>query len=238
MVRADVVRAADLQALKTDMIRSRKYHPRTINHDISSIKSLFLWASGMEIIPPVNFRFVKSEPLPPTPNKAMKPKKVWEMLEKAPPSLRCWLAVNYLTMARPSEMVRVVNRQGEWEEKWLFRCHGKVTGRTQEWRRIVFSTEALAWLKFCEPRWKRQDTYYQACERACGRGGPHPLRHSGATHLSERGVARRDIDLLLGHLPSRVSRTYVRIDWQSLRRIATHLTLRPSLKPPREAGDR
>lgn len=222
---ASTIKATDLHALKEEMLRAG-YSPKTINHDLSTVKSLFLWASGVDLIPPVNLRYVRSLALPPTPDKSLTLTQVREMLEAEPVKLKPWLAVNYLALMRPSEVVTVVNGRGEWEEPWLFRCHGKVTNRTQEYRRIVFSDEALFWLSKCEPHWSRQDSYYRATERAGLTGGPHPLRHSAATHLAQLGVARHDIDLLLGHLPPRVSRTYVRIDWQSLRAQVARLTLR------------
>jgi len=224
-MRADAIRPAQLQALKEEMSR-QGYEPKTINHDLSVVKSLFLWASGLDLVPAVNFRPVRSMPLPPTADRALTVEQVHEMIRKAPRGLDCWLAVNYLALMRPSEVVKVVNGWGHWEEPWLFRCHGKVTGRTQEYRRVVFSDAALSWLAQCEPRWTRQDSYYRATERAGLTGGPHPLRHSAATHLGQLGVARPDIDLLLGHLPPRVSRIYVRIDWQSLRGQVARLSLR------------
>lgn len=231
--RGDRIRASDLQALKEDMTKGG-YGPKTINHDLSAIKSLFLWASGMELIPAVNLRFAKGVSLPPTHNKAMAIREVETFLNSSPRHIRPWLAVSYFAMLRPSEIVRVVNRQGEWEQPYLFRLHkGKVDSRSQEFRRIVFSPNALKWLAKCEPRWTRQDSYYRAVERsfvddgkAAWPGGPHPLRHSAATHLSQKGASRSDIDLLLGHLPPRVSRTYVQIAWQSLRRTVARLTLK------------
>lgn len=225
-VRADMIRAVHLHALKEDMIRAG-YHPKTINHDLSSVRSLFNWASALELVPAVNLSVVRTLPLPPAPDKAMTPEAVQDMVDKAGAKLAPWLAVTYLAMLRPSETVKVVNQQGEWEEFWLFRLHhGKVDYRSGEFRRIVFSTAALYWLSRCEPFWTRQDSFYRATERAGLSGGPHPLRHSAATHLAQRGVARSEIDLLLGHLPPRVSRIYDRIDWQPLRPKVGRLMLR------------
>lgn len=223
-VRGDSIRAADLAALKTDMIRGG-YHPKTVAHDLSAVKSLFRWAAGMELIPAVSLDFVRADPLPPTVDKSLTLAQVREMMKRAPTHIEAWLRINYYALMRPSEVIRVVHGQGVWEEAWLFRCHGKSSGRSSEFRRIVFSDAALSWLGRCEPRWSRQDTYYQAVARACGPGGPHPLRHSAATHLSQLGVGRTEIDLLLGHLPSRVSRSYVRIDWRSLRQTVARLRL-------------
>lgn len=222
--RGDLIKASHLQALRDDMLRGG-YGPKTINHDVSAVKSLLLWASGLELIPAVNLRPVRSLPLPPVANRAMEPDEVTAMVAEAPGHIASWLAVNYLALMRPSEVVRVVQQIGEWEEPWLFRCHGKVTGRTREFRRIVFSDLALAWLDRCEPRWTREDSYYRAVERAIGPGGPHPLRHSAATNLLRVGATRADVDLLLGHLPPRVSLTYGQIPWPALRQTAGLLRL-------------
>lgn len=237
-VHGSQIRANHLQAMKEDMIRAG-YDPRTINHDLSCIKSLFNWASGMEIVPAVNLRFAKPLPLAPTLDRSLSRGQVAHFIKESPARIKPWLAINYLAMMRPSEVVRVVNGQGEWEEPWLFRLHkGKTDVRSQEHRRIVFSDAALAWLGRAEPHWTRQDSYYRCVGRwvdgeAKRRGdgarrlpySPHVLRHSAATHLHELGAGRENTDLLLGHLPPRVSRTYVRIDWRSLREIVSQLTL-------------
>jgi integrase len=220
-VRADKIRPADVNALKLDMIRA-KHSPRNIQHDLTAVKSLFRWAAALEMVPPVNLDVVHAPEGEPVPDKSFTLAEVWASHLFLPEQLGYWVAVQYLTLSRPSEMVRIAANDGEWEEPWLFRCRSKVGWRTGEARRIVFSDSALSFLRLCEPRWSRYDTYYQAVYRAVagtdfGFFSPHPLRHSGATHLAQAGVDRRDIDLLLGHLPSRVSRIYCRIDWEALR---------------------
>ena len=231
--RADLLRATHLHALKEQMMAAG-FAPKTINHDISVVKTLMNWAVGMELVPPVNLSFVKALPVPPGPNKAKTALQVKTDIDKMPMPLQAWLAVNFLTMMRPTEVVRVINQQGVWEEKWLFRLHHYKTELVAtEPRRIVFSDEALSWLEKCEPRWSREDTYYQAAYRAGFEGGPHHLRHSGATCLAKLGVDPRDIDLLLGHLPPHVGRCYGQIDWQRLRPTAALLSLRSSGKARR-----
>ena len=223
--RADMIRASDLHALKEQMMQAG-FAPKTINHDLSVVKSLFLWASACDLIQPVNLRPVRALSLPPVPNKAMDVQAVEAMIKAAGDKLRPWLAICYLAMLRPSEAVKVVNGQGVWEEEYLFRLdRGKTDVRSGEFRRIVFSSAARSWLAKCGRHLTRQDSFFRATQRAGFVGGPHPLRHSGATRLDQLGVDRRDIDILLGHLPPRVSRTYVRIDWQALVPMVDLLTL-------------
>ena len=226
-VHGGLIRAAALQSLKEDMLRSG-YDPKTINHDLSCVKSLFLWASGMDYVPAVNLRMAKPMVLAPTPDRSLTRMQVKEFMNAVDGRVKPWLAVQYLCLMRPSEVVKVVNRQGVWEKPWLFRLHhSKTDERSQEFRRIVFSASALVWLKKCEPFCSRQDAYWKAVSRCIGDlpYTPHVLRHTAATHLSEQKVDQRDIDLLLGHLPPRVTRTYVRIDWKSLQGKVARLKL-------------
>lgn len=228
--RADMIRASHVQTIKENMLRSG-YAPKTVNHDLTAIKSLFTWGSGLDYIPATNFRGVRSVPLGPVKDKSLPRDKVLELLsnEKAPANLRSWLTVNYLTLARPIEVVRVVNGLGQWVEEGVFRLDtGKSDKRTRLPRHLLFSPLALKHLKKCEPTWSRIDSYYHACERSYGHGVAHRLRHSAATHLHQLGAAREEIDLLLGHAPPRVSLTYVRVEWQPLRATVARLTLKSS----------
>lgn len=225
--RSDQIRVAALVALKTDMLRAG-YHPRNIQHDLGAVKTMFRWAVGMEIIPLVDLSFCKAPEAEPVQDKAYTEAQAWGFIGFVPAPMRAWLTVQYLGFMRPSEVVRLVHRQGEFEEPWLFRMRSKVQARTKEPRRVVLSDAALSFLGECEPRWTRIDTYYQAVYRvvfgtAWQGYAPHPLRHSAATCLQARGVDRQHIDLLLGHLPPRVSRIYARIDWATLREPASRI---------------
>lgn len=226
-LRADMIRAAHLQAIKSDMLAAH-YAPKTVNHDTVAIKAMLDWASGLEMIPAVALRGVKTLPLGPPKHRAIGLDGVRRMIRTAPDKLKPWLAINYLCLMRPTEVVRVVHRQGQWVEKGVFRLdRGKMDQRVSVARHICFSREAFSWLRRAETFWARLDTYSAAVRRECGPGGPHPLRHSGATHLLQQGVARADIDLLLGHSPGRVSVTYAPIAWQPLRELVARITLAP-----------
>lgn len=231
--RADQLRARHLQALKSEM-QKVGYAPKTITHDIVAAKAVLVWAAGLEYIPPVMLQGVKTPSLGPPPDKSLSVKAVRKWVLGTEPPLRPWLAITYLGLMRPSETVRVVNEQGEWAEAGVFRLdRGKVDRSARMARHVVLSAEALRWLRLCEPVWSRLDTFSAAVRRVCGSGGPHPLRHSAATHLVQAGVARADVDLLLGHAPPRVSLIYARIAWQPLRKTAARLSLKSVRKPRR-----
>lgn len=141
------------------------------------------------------------------------------------PDLAPWLALNYLCLMRPSEVPRLVAREGRFIQPGVFALsRSKTFEKTGVPRHIVLSDKALMWLEQAKPIWSRGDSYYAACARAVGTG-PGALRHSAATHLHRLGAARAEVDLLLGHLPPHVSVIYNSIDWQSLRALAARLTL-------------
>ncbi len=224
---AVAVTVRNLNTVREERMR-RGFAPKTVNHDITAMKCLMQWAMDLEHIPPVNIKGCKKLSLGAPPDKSLPRGRVWQLLFCVAEPVRSWLAVNYLTMARPTEVVRIVRKEGTWSEPGVFRLdRSKMEFRTRQPRHVVFSDAALRWLANCEPRWSRLDSYSGAVRAACGAGGPHPLRHSGATHLHSMGVDRASIDLLLGHLPSRVSQTYARIEWQPLREIAALLARAP-----------
>ena len=219
------IRVGDLQSLKDTMLRAG-YKPKTINHDVIGVKAMFTWGSDLEHIPPVNLRGCRALPLGPPRDRSMTVEEVRDMIDRATDVLKPWLRVGYLALLRPTETIRLVHRQGDWTEPGIFRLdHGKNDLRSKQPRHLVLSDLALEYLEDCKPVWSRLDSYSQAVRAACGRGGPHPLRHSGATHLIRLGVNRADVDLLLGHLPSRVSLTYAPIAWQPLRKKVGRLSL-------------
>ena len=224
---AAAVNVRDLNSVREERMR-RGFKPKTVNHDITAMKCLMQWAMDLEHISPVNLRGCKKLPLGAPPDKSMPVEQVWAWIDGSPDPVKSWLALNYFTLARPTEVVRMVHGMGEWSEPGVYRLsRSKTEHQTRQPRHVVFSDVALEWLAKCQPRWSRLDSYSGAVRAACGAGGPHPLRHSGATHLHSMGVDRASIDLLLGHLPSRVSQTYARIEWQPLRETAALLARVP-----------
>ncbi len=224
-VRSELIRPVHIQHLKDELLNAG-YAPKTINHDIGAVKSMLDWAAAMEYLQPVSFKAIKKLPLGPPPDKSLPFKTVKTMIKKAPNKVRPWLALNYLCLMRPSEVIRVVLKQGTWIEEGVYRIKGKMDHRTTLPRHVCFSEEALGWLDKADPVWSRLDSYSQAVRKSCPHG-PGRLRHSAATHLTklESPPPRADIDLLLGHVPPRVSVTYAHIAWQPLRAMAARLTL-------------
>lgn len=222
---ADRIRAMDLLKLKAQML-AQHFAPKTINHDLVAIKAMLNWASGIELVPAANLRAAKVLPLPPVRVRALSHFEVLSFVHGAPEPMRYWLGTQYLTAARPTEMVRIAQGQGEWVADGVFRLdRGKMDLKTRMARHVIFSPLALSWLTRVEPTWARLDSYSQAVRDKCGAGGPHPLRHSAATHLILAGADRASVDLILGHAPTRVSLTYAQVDFRPLRPIAALLTL-------------
>lgn len=224
---ADSIRGAHLQALKLDMLEA-EYGRKTVNHDLTAVRGMLQWAMDMELIPPVNLRAAKNLSLGPVKSKAVSPAAVRLMVWGSPDPVRSWLAVNYLTAARPVEMIRLVRREGDWIMRGVFRLdRGKMDARAPIHRHIIVSPLAMKWLERCEPRWSRLDSYSNAVRAVApvapgSQGGPHILRHSAATHLRALGASSADVELILGHVRGRLSVTYAEIPWRALR-LTAHL---------------
>lgn len=243
---ASAITAADLQALKLDMSR-HGYAPKTINHDLLAVRRMYNWADSMGYVPLPPLRGAKAIRLPPPKPKSLPLSTIRATLELAErglgqrsslrtrrqldpeppaPQVAIWMRLQYLALLRPIEVVRLVHGHGELVEEGIFRLHvGKADKTSQQSRNLVLSPRALEVLAQARPIWSRLDSYSAAVRRMCGPGGPHALRHSAATHLHRAGVARAEIDLLLGHLPPRVSLIYAPITWKPLRSIAAGLSL-------------
>jgi integrase len=223
--RADCVRPVMLQRLKDAMLASG-LAPRTINHDIQAVKTLFQWGMDLELIPAVNLHGIRKLPLPEPQDKSWTPAYVRAfVLGCEDENLRAHLAINYLCALRPKEVCRIMRGEGRWEQRGILLIPNKVGWKTRVSRRVLFSAEAFGWLRKCAPQWTRSDSYYHAVID-CREAGPHRLRHSAAAHLNARGVPREDVDAILGHYPSSVSLTYTPMRWRHLRLSASRLTLR------------
>ena len=222
----DIIRPRHLAEIKDWMIQKR-YAPKTICHDLNAFRTLFNWASGLEIAPAVNWKGVKNPPLGPPPDRSKNIAAVRRLVEQAPQPMGHWLAVTYLALLRPSETVKCVAGEGRWVEAGIFRLdRGKMDYRTSMARHCVFSGPALKRLKRCQPIWSRLDSFSQAVRDELGNGnGPGCLRHSAASHLSRAGVDPADIEILLGHAPKRLAVTYYQPGWTRLRRKAAVLVL-------------
>jgi len=110
----------------------------------------------LDLIEPINLRGVKKLSLPPPRPKALSVDDVFAMMDTANERMRPWLMVNYLCLARPSEVVRVAQGWGEWadvqpselcHDKNVFVLDSDKTGRRSGIpRHLVFSPPAREWL--------------------------------------------------------------------------------------------
>jgi len=217
-----------LQLLKTKMIE-HGYAPRTVNHDIGTIKTMYNWASALDLAPPISLVGVKEVPCGPVDNPSLDWPEFLHGFRRAPDYLQPWVALNYLGCLRPSETIKVVLGQGKWlkSNPGIFVLdRGKMDTRAAMRRHCILSPRALAWLQQAEPRYRRLDSYSQAVRDHCG-FGPKAVQKTAATRLVLRHRANPDdVDLLLGHIKSRLSVTYFLPHFARLRQLAGRLAVR------------
>lgn len=221
----DVIGPRHLNAVKIELLR-QGYAPKTINHDLTAIRVMLNWASALELGPNINLKGVKNLPLGPVEHVAVSVKEVRAAIRSAPPDVKEWMAINYLALLRPSEVVRVVHKQGEWIQKGVFRLdRGKMDERASIKRHCIFSAEALKWLKKCKPRWDLAESYSKLV-RDHWAHGPKVLQKSAAAHLVQSpGVEPADVELLLGHVTGRLPVTYYLPAFAKLRVKVARLSL-------------
>lgn len=224
---ADTIRPMHLQMIKSTL--AGKLAPRTINHDITTTKVMFNWASGLDLVSPVSFVGVKLIPVGPVGDQALGPAEFVAAFRRAPDYLQPWLAVNYLGLLRPSETIRVILGQGEWHSgiPGIFILdRGKVDDRSSIRRHCILSDRALWWLRQAEQRYARLDSYSQAVRDQC-RIGPKVIQKTAAARLVLRhNVPPESVELLLGHIKSRLSVTYYLPHFKRLRQISGRLAIR------------
>lgn len=241
--RLDAIRARHLIALQEQMQTGYRkpdgtivrYAPKTISHDTIAVCGMLRWAMGMEYMPIISLDIIKAPPVGPRPDRSLPIEKIRNIIlsKLGPDRERPWGAVNYLTAARPIEVVRIVQGWGRWLDRGIYELdRGKMDMKVGQKRVIILSEEALEWLDQCRRLWSRLDSYSSAVRAACGVGPSH-FRYSAAKHLHWAGVDRGDVDLILGHMPSGVTLIYIPIRFGPLRETVSLLTLRAS----RESGE-
>jgi len=204
------VRIADLFSWRDELCR--QLAPKTVAHDIAAVKTLWTWLEDRGLAPHLPLRRLKPPKLPP-PHPRPLPLEDFTRIMGAVPPLGSWLRLQYLTACRVSEVVAITSNRGCWECSWLWRHEAK-----GHLRWVVLSERGMEAFRECRRTWSRQDTYYQAFSRKFpGLGGPKRLRSTAAMHLLQRGISRQVVDLILGHYPSRISRSYIGVDWRELR---------------------
>lgn len=226
--------AGDLRRIKPALA------PKTVGHDIGAVKTMLQWGMDRELVPTLNLQAVKKPramapaPVHLTREEVVNAVRKAESLDR---SLACYMALNYLCLARPSETVRLVAREGRFEPvrladgtvrpRGLFVLNrSKTEHRNGAPRVLVMSDEALRWLDSSRVRWSRLDGYSSAVCGGFGRVQPKRLQKSAGWHLQLLGERAGDIDALLGHQPSVIQRTYLRGELGLHWGLASRLTLR------------
>jgi len=241
--------------------QAAKYAPKTVNHSLTSLKRLLTYAKDFRWVENFDFevKAIKLIPLEPPMVRALSLDDAIEYIfsvskvERAHPrsdryKRRVMLAMllHFHLGCRPSELVRLLNNEGEWLEPWAFRLNlSKTSRRTRQYRYLVLSRESRLIYRLihrpsaCHQQrgrspfvWETYEAYGKAVSRLTGRP-PHVLRHSAATLLVQDGVSRTDVDEYLGHSISRTSLTYIPLEsqLQAWLRIAQRLAglIRPKL---------
>ncbi len=237
---AEIVDAAALQAFKEQLHRTqcrdpnrrntrtgellttgRRLSKKTIAHDIGAVKTLIQYGINFCDLPAVNLAAVKPPRLDPPTKKGYTLAQAQRMVTQCPDHLAPFVRINWLTLARPEEVCRLARREGEFIEPYVFRLTQSKVGA----RHLILNKQAMKELAKCEgDRYCDHRSYRRAVNRHTERT-PHPLRHGAAQQLAKLKVDRATIDLILGHAPSVVSRTYNPIDFRALRRSLERLAI-------------
>ncbi len=253
VVLPDVNPLAWLRALKTEML-NLGYAPKTINHDLSASKRFIEWCGAMGYLPSVSTRTIRGVPLGPRKRIDVHLDVLIGQIKRAEcfdPRLGPWMRVHFLTGCRPSELVRLIHRQGMWErggpttivptehgelvrfhdtaslQGAVFQMKSKMEKVTRDHRYVALSPEALFWLARCAAPWKTAAGYAQAVEAT----RPDPahrvfhIRHTSATHLYAAGVSAAETQIFLGHWPPGAWLNYVREAWRTPLLLAKSLRL-------------
>ena len=217
------------------------YAPKTIAHDMGAIKTCWSWGDELGYCQAFNLRAraFRGPPIPaPRPRSLTAEQiKAWLQLARAAdPRLESWIALQYLTAMRVSEVPRLIHGAGEFvavpmsdgiaERGAFVMDRSKTEHRTSFPRYVILSEEALLYLdSAARAPWSWQH-YSVLVRAACGPGGPKILRSSAATHLDLLGVDRAIWRRILGHAPNDAGAHYARGALRPLRETAALLTLR------------
>ena len=229
--------------------------PKTLAHDIGAVKTFFNWASENQHGPMLNLKAIKKPFIPPPVVKRLTFQQVASMVRTAyasDPNLAAHIALNYLCLMRPSEVIRFVNGEGHFnpvvitrrgrvvykndaelvEPRGVFQLDRSKTERRSSYpRTVVVTDQALAWLSIARPVFTHEsptralDKYSKAVRKVCGPGGPKILQKSAVWHLQLAGVEEGETDQLLGHGPSASWRSYGLRVWSILRETASRISV-------------
>lgn len=240
-----------LAAMRTDLIAAG-VHPTLLRHRLVAVKNMFAWAERAGYVRGLDLSAVpigrQHRPI----RTIFRPAQVRQLIDRAADEtarlptrprahapekaaqVRAWMSVQYLAAMRPSEVLRLADRAGEWllppqpGVGGVFALAENKTAWAGGARRfVVLSSEAVHHFNALRPLWRSRFQYHDAVHRALGPCGlPHLLRHAAATHLDEAGAREEDIARVLGHgTPGALSR-YMRVARQRLLPTAALLSLR------------
>lgn len=213
----DDLSPSELKRYRTELIR--KYAAKSVNHHLASTRRFLRFCYDMDYVrQPMRMNLLKSVPLPPTPDKSLSIERVREIISSVANvnlNLAKMMLLQFWTCMRPSEVSKVLFKNGEFEPRYpgVFKLkRGKTDLQTGEWTRIAFTDEAIALLKTIEPEYTQHRYYCRACQRVAESIGddfsPGPLRHSASTALIEAGIDGETVETCLHHILKRVQRTY------------------------------
>lgn len=213
------------EALKQDLLGAG-YKPTTVNHTLKAVRRMVQWAAtfgGYKAVPHLASVSAQVSRISVS---AKEKYQVSQLCQLSSTPLQPWLVLNYLTCARPSEIVRLAHGDGEWVERNVFRTKSKVGNRTGYDRFLLFSDEALTWVPHLVPRWSTHNSYGKAVIKL-GMGGPRQLRTAGASHLRAAGVSYKDIRVILGHTEAGAVVHYVEEDFSTVLPFLNRLSVLP-----------
>lgn len=108
---------AALRGFRSDLLKL-KLSPKTVGHDINAVKTMLRWAADNELAPELRLRAIKA-PFAPAPMPTrLSYEEVVSWMRRAHQRdrrLLPYLALNYLCLCRPSEVIRLINREGHFE---------------------------------------------------------------------------------------------------------------------------
>lgn len=217
-----------------------RYKARTINHTLKAVKRMFAWGVDRGLIENRSLDRVPLLRVPPPRPKIASCQQIIGWIEQARKAgdadLASWIGLAYLSLQRPSALVRLINAEGVWLRHGVFLLD---VAKNDASRYVVLSDEALAWLLCCRPRWKLWESFSARMVRICGPASrPRVLRSSAATHLEhEHQATREEVRRLLGRAPRDADDAYIPTNWTRYRQAAGRLTLLPVV-PTRDAWHR
>lgn len=225
----EMVTAQALYAIQTSM-RS-EYSARTINHSTKALARMLRWGHKQGIVSSLPDLRISGLRVPAPQPRAPEPSVVRALIaqaESADPRLAPWLALNYLSLMRPSEIVRLAKGEAEpLGDTGVWVMHGKTTARTGQGRHVLLTPEARRdWLPRLEPHWSHWRAYSTRTLAVLGPGGPRRLRAWGATHLRRAGVELALVRAALGHTERGAVTHYVETAWLPVVQAMEKLTLR------------